>query len=121
MLVKECSYFRRGCSGIKNLCENVRTLLYAGYEKISLKEKISSSDFSIFNQSHLPQSSDASNLYQHILNVCAKIGGTNEVLFRWCLHPTPNHPPPPPARRDDLERDLLYVGEPPSLPECTSL
>ncbi|KTW30109.1 uncharacterized protein T551_02053 [Pneumocystis jirovecii RU7] len=127
MLIEECTYFRRGCLGIEGPCENVRSLCYTLSKKRShlnyfwekLEEKLSPSDFSIFNQSNLSQSSAASNLYQHIykhiLDICAKFGGTNEVLFRWCLHPTPNHP-----RHDDLKRGLLYVGEPPSLPECAS-
>ncbi|KTW26071.1 uncharacterized protein T551_03643 [Pneumocystis jirovecii RU7] len=145
MFMEECIYFEHVCSGIKSLCENVKALCYTlGVKRFhlnnfwkKLKEKLSPSDFRIFNQSHLPQSSDTSKLHQPILDICAEFGGTNEVLFRWCLHPTPNHPPPPAsitspgnlldrlfhdfsARYGDLKRGLLYVSEPPTLTECAS-
>ncbi|KTW25500.1 uncharacterized protein T551_03720 [Pneumocystis jirovecii RU7] len=145
MLMEECIYFEHVCSGIKSPCENLKALCYTLGIKRShlndvwkkLKEKIPSTDFSIFNQSHLSQSSDTFKLHQPILDICAEFGGTNEVLFRWCLHPTPNHPPPPAsitspgnlldrlfhdfsARYGDLKRGLLYVSEPPTLTECAS-
>ncbi|KTW26216.1 uncharacterized protein T551_03516 [Pneumocystis jirovecii RU7] len=125
MLIEECTYFEHACLGIKSPCENVKALCYTLGIKRShlnnvwkkLKEKIPSTDFSIFNQSHLSLSSDISNLYKPILDICAEFGGTNEVLFRWCLYPTPNDPPP---RHEDLKRGLLYVSEPPTLTECAS-
>ncbi|KTW25489.1 uncharacterized protein T551_03726 [Pneumocystis jirovecii RU7] len=145
MLIEECTYFEHACLGIKSPCENVKALCYTLGIKRShlnnvwkkLKEKMPFTDFSIFNQSHLPQSSDTSKLHQPILDICAELGGTNEVLFRWCLHPTPITPPPPvsitfpgnlldrlfhdfSARHEDLKRDLLYVSEPPTLTECAT-
>ncbi|KAG5518812.1 hypothetical protein PMAC_002783 [Pneumocystis sp. 'macacae'] len=101
MLIEECFYLGYVCSGIKDICNNIKALCYTVGTKRSnlndfwrkLKES-STLDLSVFTTED--ELSARSSVYQSILNVCAKFGTTNEVLFRWCLCPVPNTPPPPP-------------------------
>ncbi|KTW31103.1 uncharacterized protein T551_01655 [Pneumocystis jirovecii RU7] len=94
--IRQCSAFTQQCYYFVALCPNEDLCKMLDLFWLKARYKISnlnviwkkfrglpSNNFTIFNPRN--RMSNNSFLLKHIPEVCAELGGANEMLFRWCL------------------------------------
>ncbi|KAG5513455.1 hypothetical protein PMAC_000886 [Pneumocystis sp. 'macacae'] len=92
-LMEECHYYSHLCVGLKGPCRTLGVLCYTYNKKDYYLRRIWD-DLQIHIVSNGLTSSDllnpksSSGLYMHILELCSHVTVKEDLLFRWCLHPS---------------------------------
>ncbi|KAG5513627.1 hypothetical protein PMAC_000665 [Pneumocystis sp. 'macacae'] len=127
LFLEECIYFGHACSNLKDLCKIIlvicNELAVQRYNLnnvwMKFNKKLLLGDSGVPNIKHLLFSSNSLNT--HILEICAEIGGFNEILYQWCLNPYDL------IRKlyyylliayEELMQSMLELKEFPSLSQC---